>query len=218
MKTIDFNKNDFPLTTNVLGYMQEAVQLIEKITGILTGNYILSGCQLVGGSLSSGYVVVGGEIMQFTGGIAQNYVRVVTTNETVTVADGTYTKTVKFLILGTGTGQILWSTFRRASDVIEGGPEFKKKVINIGPWDMNNTAQMLVDHGLISTVALTDIRGVQVLVITDNTFKLHDLSTAGSWELMAEEIMLRRNASGIFDTSNFQDTSVNRGYIIIDYI
>ena len=118
MNSIDFNKNNFPITANVLGHMQTNSALIEKLTGLVGGNFILTGCVTQGGSVSSGYVVVNGEIMPFSGGAIQTYVRVQSVNITVTVNDATYTRTEKNLFFGVGAGQIEWSTFRRATDLL----------------------------------------------------------------------------------------------------
>lgn len=118
MNTIDFNKNNFPLTTTVLGFLQTSAALIEKLAALVGGSYVLSGCVLTGGSVSAGYVVVNGEIMSFAGGSLQTYVRVISTDTVVTVNDATYTRTEKHLEFGTGTGQIEWSTFRVATDLL----------------------------------------------------------------------------------------------------
>ncbi len=119
MNTIDFNKNNFPLTSSVLGFLQSAAQMLEKLTSLVGGNYIISGCVTTGGSVSSGYVVVNGELMYFGGGSLQTYVRVETTETPITVQDATYTKTEKQLIFGSGTGQIEYSTFKRAEALLQ---------------------------------------------------------------------------------------------------
>lgn len=118
MNTIALNKNDFPLTVNVLEHLQSLSNLVQKITGLVGGNYVISGCVTAGSSVSAGYVCVNGEIMPFDGGAIQTYVRVNSTTQIVTVNDATYTKTTRYLVFGTGSGQIAWSTFRRATDLL----------------------------------------------------------------------------------------------------
>jgi hypothetical protein len=227
MNTIDFNKNDFPLTTNVLGYMQAAVQLIDKFAGIIAGNYIISGGETVGSSIMPGYVVAGGEIMHFAGGVYQPYVRIITTNETITVGDGTYTKTTKQLVLGSGSGQIAWSSFKRASDLIEnrtfslpsltGSAGLARTIVDIGSWNMDATASKTV----ILPVLNDKVRSIKVLIRWDSpVYSSHrDLMQAGSFSAVnANEILLERNASGVFDNNAYDDTSINRGWILIDHI
>lgn len=120
MKEIEFNKNDFPLTATVMHKFQEAIKLIEKITGIVGNNYILSGCEVIGNSNNPGYVVVNGEVMYFTGGITQTYVIVQEVVSETAQLDATYKETTKQLIFGNGTGQILWARFKRFTDLFLG--------------------------------------------------------------------------------------------------
>lgn len=118
MNTIDFNKNDFPLTTTVLGFMQAAYQMVELLSGIAGTRYILSGCEVVGNSVNPGIVVIDGAIMPFDGGVAGTYVRVVSTPTTVTIQDGSYTKTEKRLVFGSGSGQMAWSDVKRIDTLL----------------------------------------------------------------------------------------------------
>lgn len=118
MKTIDFNKNDFPLTTTVLGFMQAAYQMAELLSGIVGPKYVLSGCGVVGSSVNAGMVVIDGEIMPFDGGIASTYVRVITTPTTVNIQDGSYTKTEKRLVFGSGSGQFAWADVKRFDSLL----------------------------------------------------------------------------------------------------
>ncbi|NJM16134.1 MAG: hypothetical protein HC896_12830 [Bacteroidales bacterium] len=107
MKTIDFNKNDFPITTNVLQFLQEQAQLTEML-GQIFGNIIISGCTLIGNSRNPGWVYINGEIMPYTGGQLQGYFDgndwhyffAIETMPavTITVGDGNYTIQQKRLI------------------------------------------------------------------------------------------------------------------------
>ncbi|MBN1185774.1 MAG: hypothetical protein JXB49_26060 [Bacteroidales bacterium] len=227
MDTIDFNKNDFPLTTNVLGFLQTAAQLIEKLAGIISGNYIISGCETVGASTSGGYVVVNGEIMPFAGGTTQTYVRVVSTTETITVNDGTYTKTTKQLVFGAGTGQIAWSTFKNARDLIEnqtfslpqlsGSAGLTRAVVEIGDWNMDTEALKSVSLPM----AISGIRSVSIIIRFDSSQYMiyRDLLQDGYFEIQWNGIIvLHRNESGVFDSDAYDNTSYNRGWIVIDYV
>ncbi len=231
MNTINFAKNDFPLVTNVLGFMQDAANLVEKLCGIISGNYIISGCELIGGAVNSGYVVVSGEIMPFAGGAVQTYVRVVSTPVTVPVQDANYTKTTKQLIFGAGTGQIAWSTFRRASDVIEnptislsgltGSAGLHRKIIEIGDWNMVTTPNKQVFD---DTVLFTSVRSAQVSIRSDGTNYMTDIFYAGSFQAYPGPggpvaFLLNRTAGGSFTQGDlYNETPYNRGWILIDYI
>lgn len=227
MDTIDFNKNDFPLTTNVLGFLQTAAQLIEKLAGIISGNYIISGCKAVGASTSAGYVVVNGEIMPFAGGVTQSYVRVINTSETVTVNDGTYTKTTKQLIFGAGSGQIAWSSFRSASNVIEnqtlpllsGSAGLSRAIIEVGDWNMDENTSKLVSLPM----PVSSIRSVNVLIRSDNASAMFykNLESSGAFVLQASVnniYMTRLAETGGFDSGAYDSIAYNRGWIVIDYI
>jgi hypothetical protein len=118
MNSINFDKNDFPLTTTVLGFMQSSAALIEQLTALVGGNYILSGGVKTGTSVSPGFVVIDNQVMPFTGGTLQQYVRVVTSETEITVQDSKYTRTEKNLVFGSGSGQFEYSSLRRASDLL----------------------------------------------------------------------------------------------------
>lgn len=121
MNSINFEKDNFPLTTSVLGFLQDLVKSLERITSIIGGNYILSGCEIVGSSINTGWVVVNGELMEFTGGTFGSgyyFVRVDSVSQNVFVNDAYYTITTKKLVTGTGSSAIAWSTFRRATDIL----------------------------------------------------------------------------------------------------
>ena len=154
MNTINFNKNDFPLATDVLAFLQASCQMLEKLTAFVGGNYILSGCEVTGTAVNPGHVVINGELMPFRGGTLQEYARVVTNTQTVTIQDGDYTVTRKELQFGAGSGQIGWNTLRRAGDLlskIEGHKhawsEIEGKPRNFPPENHRHSGQDLPDGG-----------------------------------------------------------------------
>lgn len=90
--TLDGTK-DFALTTNALAFMQSAYEMLEKLTNIAGDNFIVSGCGVTGTSAASGYMVLNGILMPFSGGTITTNVKIVTTTTTVEVDTGSYTKT-----------------------------------------------------------------------------------------------------------------------------
>jgi len=81
----------FPVTQKPFKKIQEAyLQGIDALIHYLeipgSGNYIISGCELVGGSYSFGWMVIDGELMRYGGG-AEAHVKVITVTETETFED-----------------------------------------------------------------------------------------------------------------------------------
>jgi len=95
------------------------------------------------------------------------------------------------------------------------------KVIDIGDWDMDAGPTTLgVAHG----VTLAKIRTISVLIRNDadNTywdFLLSDGSTANNTEIRATSVLinLQKAVGGFFDSTNFDNTPFNRGWITIQY-
>ena len=108
------------------------------------------------------------------------------------------------------------------------GPGFtKKKILEIGDWDMDTDGEVFIAHGLTAT----NIRSVKVSIRSDSTgtsagwvFDFISPSFDGGtgdggnlgWD--ATEVYLSRGAGTFFDNSNFNETSYNRGYIEITYV
>ena len=120
-------------------------------------------------------------------------------------------------------------TFSDGIDAGGGGTALKFKVIEIGDWDMDATATVTVAHGLTAD----DIRHVEGSIRPDvasgartNTLPISNLVTAGTggteidacvagWD--ATDIHLARRSGGGLDTSAFDATSYNRGWLVIWY-
>lgn len=96
MKRIDFTQQGgFPLTQDILGFMQEGYSdLSAAIAAMLGGNVIVSGVQPNGAGYTGGWVVFDGELLPFVGGIYPNFVASVSA-ASETFADG-QNKTVRF--------------------------------------------------------------------------------------------------------------------------
>jgi hypothetical protein len=115
MNTIDLDgKRDFPFTTNVLKFMQDATAILEKMAAFGGDNFILSGCDVNGAnSRSSGFLVLNGLVMPFLGGTVQATIKIVKTDTQITVAEGTRDETVYHAEFGSTTTpgyQFDWDT------------------------------------------------------------------------------------------------------------
>ncbi len=93
MNKLTLGEKNFALTTTALAFMQTAYAMLEKLTAIAGDNIIISGCEVTDTSAASGYMILNGILMPFSGGTITENVKIVTTTETVTVGTGTYVKT-----------------------------------------------------------------------------------------------------------------------------
>ena len=96
------------------------------------------------------------------------------------------------------------------------------KIVEIGNWDMDGTAGVSVNHGLSD---FTKIRYYQAVIITDAGTSYYVLdavdnaatSFGGARDITATQINLKRTDTGTFDSSAFDDNTINRGWIYIVY-
>jgi hypothetical protein len=109
-------QRDFPFTTDVLNFMQEAMRAIERIAGLGGDNYILSGCTITGTSVSSGWVVLNGSLMQFKNGSIGANVAIRKQEATININGFTRQETVYYAEFGTSTtpaDNVPWGAIKR---------------------------------------------------------------------------------------------------------
>lgn len=103
---------------------------------------------------------------------------------------------------------------------------YAKKRINIGDWNMDSTAGVNIDIGLPATL----VKKVQVWIKSDpdivtGHITMSDIHSSGGGYLsvsqdtllLGNSISLNRVAAGFFDSTTYDQTSYNRGYIDIEY-
>ncbi|EFS97096.1 hypothetical protein HMPREF1977_1586 [Capnocytophaga ochracea F0287] len=116
MNSINVNQTGgFPLTTNVLSYMQNAYKIFNAMSGISGDLIILSGCEVVGNTVSDGVVAIEGEIYPFQGTTLGSHVFIKEVNTSKIFEDGSQ-KTVlveKVATFGSSTKSYPWESFRR---------------------------------------------------------------------------------------------------------
>jgi len=95
------------------------------------------------------------------------------------------------------------------------------KVIDIGDWDMDADTFAQVAHGL----TLSKIRSISALIRRDDDLFRYDFmafnsSGTGAHYINASStnVSLFRHTSGTFDSTNYNATAFNRGWITIQYI
>jgi hypothetical protein len=97
-----------------------------------------------------------------------------------------------------------------------------RAIIEIGDWDMDTDSSVSVSHGL----TLDKIRAVYGTVRDDNNqYRLpFSFAVIGSGlsqiscYVLNTSVILQRSTSGWFDSTSYNSTSYNRGWIIIDYV
>lgn len=87
------------------------------------------------------------------------------------------------------------------------------KIQEIGLWDMDASATQTVSHGIDN---IDKIIGARVLIVGDVGVN-YIVPFFESITINTTDIVLTRSAGGIFDNVDFNSTSRNRGYVLIDY-
>lgn len=103
-----------------------------------------------------------------------------------------------------------------------GTANLKIKVIDIGDWNMDATTQVTVAHGIAD---FTKIRSINAVVRTDGDTSYYNLlnsegaGSALNTQIQAQStnVVLGRATDGIFDSTTFDSTGFNRGWITIIY-
>lgn len=103
----------------------------------------------------------------------------------------------------------------------------KKKIVNIGNWNMDSTDTITVAHGITD---FTKIRSVNVYIIDDGGTNIYPINMAyttgtpvtavqGTIGSITETfVSLYRLTGGTFDDANFNSSPYNRGWIHIEYV
>ncbi|GGB14243.1 hypothetical protein [Mucilaginibacter rubeus] len=117
MNRYDFTQpGGFPFDQGVLQFMQDCINTAASAANLSGPMSILSGCVASGGSVSNGVVVINGEILPFTGGVAQAKVIIMEEATSLTFEDNVsrtvkYVRTAKFG--DNGVSSYLWANFKR---------------------------------------------------------------------------------------------------------
>ena len=103
----------------------------------------------------------------------------------------------------------------------------KKKVIEIGAWNMQSTVSVTIAHG-ISSLDITKARITEVMIDDpsgsvvrplggiDTVFNADSISGGVNF-ISSASIKISRATGSIFDNPGFSSTGINRGWITIEY-
>lgn len=100
-------------------------------------------------------------------------------------------------------------------DVESGTPGLITKVIEIGDWNMFAFLSTSVSHG----ITLSKIRSLSAMIRNDSDTTATDLTGAGLGTItaLASTVTLERIGGSLFDSTSYDSTSFNRGWITIIY-
>lgn len=106
----------------------------------------------------------------------------------------------------------------------ESTKRIKTKIIEIGDWNMDATSSITIAHGISDR---KKIRNIKIHVFGDigsaDETNVYDLTIfngalhGGYYYINGNNIILSRVTSGVFDGTNFDATSFNRGHMKIEY-
>ncbi len=113
-----------------------------------------------------------------------------------------------------------YATYKPSVGVETGIYKLREKIIEIGDWDMDTTATISVTH----LVDYTKIRSVSIVIKNDAATSLFNINsfTAGVsngafQSIDGTNVNLERTTGGLFDSTDYNSTSFNRGFITIQY-
>ena len=117
MNRINFTAQDnFPLSSDTMDILQQMVHLCANMASLGGSNYILSGCTDNGETVSSGTIVINGELLIFEGGDKKDKISIVQTTRTLTAFGISFPEAYIFRIAKfSDTGEYNWADFRPAS-------------------------------------------------------------------------------------------------------
>jgi len=228
-----------PLLAGSVEFMQNSTsEILRGVALSLIGinvtnqNVALIGCTQQSASLiENGFIYYNGEVYYFNG--INDYNTFVNTGvfiaattyispDPITYSDGTtgsvhQRRRLRLVDQADGTGLFNFSALTYVNDATN---DTKTKIIQIGDWDMDTNATKVVAHGL----TVSKIRSVNVNVIEDSgVFRSNlDFNVGGacqgafSWD--ATNVNMNRLAAGVFDTTDYNATGFNRGFITIHYV
>lgn len=202
---------------------------LQEIFRAFGDNYIIQGVTGTT-SITAGYIMLDGELLQVDAHTKTNthFAKVTTYDPLgdITFNDGVARQTWQKnrATISASSGSLAYATAKRLSTMIDYNKGYNTKIIEIGDWDMDATASVTVAHGLtyaniidVTATIRADSPGIDYkgsIVHIDNSTGLGSGFVSAGTTL----VTLTRVTGGFFDSTNFNQTSFNRGWIFIKYI
>lgn len=105
------------------------------------------------------------------------------------------------------------------SSLSVGGTTFTPpRTVNIGTWNMLTTGTVDI---FVPNTSVGNVRGIQVMIVDDTGIQALDLAQGGNWAIVPSssqtdlQVRLTRNSGAPFQSSSFDDTNINRGYVVV---
>lgn len=231
MKRINTQIGGRPIKNDDLVILEQPLNIIEQTYQAANyPDFIVSGCEITGTGpfdIAAGLIYVNGKIRTFAGATSAASLPLDLVEDDNDINNRTYfdsvskaTATELRLIAGTPADFSISTSSLRAVDLLK---LTTKKIINIGDWDMLNTASITVAHGVtdfkkIRRVSVT-IRNDADTIYADFIDKSDSAVMVGgpvTWD--ATNIILKRLFPGNYGNGSYTATSYNRGFIMIEYI
>lgn len=96
-----------------------------------------------------------------------------------------------------------------------------RKIVEIGTWDMDTTTNVNVAHGVSGG---SNIRDISVVIQNDAETTFYKFPMCASYSQQGHlawdgtYVYLYRLLNGTFDSTTFNSTSINRGWVTISYL
>lgn len=218
--------------------------ILSGFNSVITEGVIVSGCDLTGSpgnyTLSAGIVYLDGEFLrvpQSTGLSLPQYIIPATDVNTTRTFEDTVIKTLfvtkaaELSATETANGQYIAITTatdpdnQRLNKFMVSNSFLRTKVIEIGDWNMDSTTDVSVSHGL----DVTKIRSITAIIRDDSDTVFIPIDriqiiagseisgTPGGCAAGTSDIFLGRVTSRFFDSTSYNATGFNRGWVTIIY-
>ncbi|SIT25676.1 hypothetical protein SAMN05421786_11554 [Chryseobacterium ureilyticum] len=117
MKTFNYNQaGGMRLTTERFNELQQAYSIFTGLAGMAGNKAIISGCEDQGTTISDGYVVINGELLEFKSALKQSSVIIKTEVKKLMFENGEKDfETYRYVTFGFSPDAFIWEDFKRVT-------------------------------------------------------------------------------------------------------
>lgn len=91
-----------------------------------------------------------------------------------------------------------------------------RKEIPIGGWNMDDSDVVIIPHGFDNPNQI--IKGIRAIIFADTNNSAKSIEASGSVGFDQQYIILTRDQGGHFDSTLYDATSFNRGFVTIEFL
>ena len=234
-----FNKY---LSTELSAEIWDAIQALINQSQNTTEGFILKGGTVAGtapsATITDSIVILNGKILRLeadTGLSYPFYIQEATaTTENGSFADGSSQAVIDIekaetassapvsgqYVTVSAAGEYAIGLFANGLIDTENNVRLSTKVIEIGDWDMDANAQLNLTVPGWDFAEYKKIRSMSVIIRDDTDSYYRNLLEAGHYifpNIVSADIRLNRDNAGLFDSTSYDSTSYNRGWVYITY-